>query len=185
MKFGFSVLFSTLVVSVSLVCRPTDCSGEGVRGIIPATPSEEATLRAYLQTMDSGADTEYVAAFRDLDGDGVDEAIVYLIGGEWCGSGGCNMLILRQNHGSWKVVSTITIVRPPIRILESTSNGWHDVGVWVQGGGIRRGYEAELHFNGKTYRRNPGATPAKPAAQGASGETVIAVPLQSKSLRKS
>jgi hypothetical protein len=125
----------------------------------------------------------YVAAFRDLNGDGVDEAVVYLLGSNWCGSGGCNMLVLRQEHGSWKVVSTMTIVRPPVRVLESTSNGWRDIGVWVQGGGIRRGYEAELHFNGKTYSRNPSVPPAKHADQGASGETVIAVPLQSKPLR--
>jgi len=130
--------------------------------------------------MDDGADTSYLAAFRDLNGDGVDEAIVYLLGSSWCGSDGCNTLVLRQEHGLWKEVSTITVSRPPIRVLESTSNGWHDIGVWVQGGGIRRGHEAVLRFNAKTYPHNPSVLPGK---QGASGETVIGAPLQSKALR--
>src|ERR1700732_3658792 len=124
MKPIFRALVSLTVMSISLACRPTDCSGEGAAGKIQVTASEEATLKAYLQTMDESADSAYVAAFRDLNGDGVDEAVVYLLGSNWCGSGGCNMLVLRQEHGSWKVVSTITIVRPPVRVLESTSNGW-------------------------------------------------------------
>jgi hypothetical protein len=183
MKMIFRTFFSLMVVSISLTCRPTDCWGESVAGNIHEPTSGEATLKAYLQTMDASADSAYVAAFRDLNGDGVDEAIVYLLGSNWCGSGGCNMLVLRQERGSWKVVSTITIVRPPVRVLESTSNGWRDIGVWVQGGGIRRGYEAELRFNGKTYSRNPSIPPAKYVGQGASGETVIAAPLKSKPLR--
>lgn len=183
MKSIFPICFLLIVVSISLACRPTDGLAEGARGNVHETVSEEVTLKTYLQKMDDSTDTSYVAAFRDLNGDGIDEAIVYLLGSSWCGSGGCNTLILRQEHGAWKVVSEITIVTPPIRVLESTLNGWHDVGVWVQGGGVRRGYEAELRFNGKTYPRNLSVPPAKRTAQGASGETVIAMPLQYKPLR--
>lgn len=183
MKLGLSVSFVLVVVSIFIVCRPTACSAASTSDAVHETALEEVTLKKYLQTMDDGSDTEYVATFRDLNGDGVDEAIVYLLGGAWCGSGGCNTFILRQERGSWKIVSEITIVRPPIRILESTSNGWHDIGVWVQGGRIRRGYEAALRFNGKTYPRNPTVAPATRAAQGASGETVIAAPLRGNLLR--
>jgi hypothetical protein len=181
MRSLFTACVSLIVVSICLVCRPTDCRGGDSNG----TPSEQATLKTFLQKVDDSSDTEYVAAFRDLNGDGVDEAIVYLLGNNWCGSGGCNMLVLSQERGSWKVVSTITIVRPPVRVLEGSSDGWHNIGVWVQGGGVRRGYEAELSFNGKTYSRNPSVPSAKRAAQGVSGETVIAEPLQTKPLRKS
>lgn len=38
-------------------------------------------------------DTRYALARIDLNGDG-SEAIVYLAGGQWCGSGGCTLLVL-------------------------------------------------------------------------------------------
>ena len=68
-----------------------------------------------------------------------------------CGSGGCNTLILAREGASWKVIQSITITRPPIRVLASTSHGWHSISVWVQGGGIQPGYEAEPRFGGRTY----------------------------------
>lgn len=55
----------------------------------------------------------------------------------------------------------MTVVQLPIRVLESTANGWHDLGVWVQGGGIQPGYEAALSFDGRTYPRNPTVAPAR------------------------
>jgi len=130
--------------------------------------SEEATVRHYLQTLDVGKETQYAVAFKDLNGDGVDEAIVYLMGGGWCGSGGCTTLVLKKEGDSWATVSRITITRPPIRVLTSVSKGWHDLGVWVQGEGTQPGYEAELVFDGKSYPRNPTTPPARP-----SGEVLI------------
>src|ERR1041385_8331670 len=40
--------------------------------------------------------TRYFAAFVDLNGDGKPEAVVYLSGRLWCGSGGCHTLILER-----------------------------------------------------------------------------------------
>lgn len=136
-------------MSISLACLPIDCPGADARGNFDETASKEGTLKAYLQTMDDGTDTSYVVAFRDLNNDGVDDAIVYLLGGSWCGSGGCTTLILRQERGSWKVVSKITIVRPSIRVLESTLNGWHDIGVWVQGGAFGVGTRLTCVLTGR------------------------------------
>ncbi|WP_239185936.1 hypothetical protein [Candidatus Nitrotoga sp. HW29] len=76
-------------------------------------------------------------------------------------------------------MTNIRITRPPIYVLSGMSKGWHNIGVWVQGGGIRLGYVAELRFNGKAYPENPSVSPAKrlegklrgkvliPSAQGA------------------
>ncbi len=147
--------------------------------------AEETSLRHFLQSWDKFHDNEarYIAAFRDLDGDGIPEALVYLVGNAWCGSGGCTTLILGQSDNSWKIVTKITVTRLPIRVLSNVSHGWHDIGVWVQGGGILKGYEAELGFNGKTYPGNPTVQPAKRLAESLEGEVVIdsvkdAIPLQ-------
>jgi hypothetical protein len=130
-----------------------------------AAPSDAqaASLEAVLKTLDhDGHDkkTRYVAAFQDLNGDGVPEAIVQLISGEWCGSGGCTLFVLKQKGGAWTEVSRSTISRPPIYVLSNLSNGWHSLGVWVQGGGIQPGYEAELDFDGHAYSLNPTVMPA-------------------------
>ena len=58
-------------------------------------------------------------------------------------------------------MTELTIVRRPIRVLETKSNGWHDIGVIVAGGGIQLGDEAILPFDGKSYPTNPTVLPAK------------------------
>jgi hypothetical protein len=142
-----------------------------------------ASLKKYLQTLDEDKKTRYVAAFEDLNDDGAPEAIVYMIGEEWCGSGGCDTMILQQQGGTWKTVTDISITQPPIRVLRSSSKGWRDLVVSVGGGGIPVGYEAELRFDGKSYPDNPTTPPARGLKGKAPGKAVIisrdhAVPLR-------
>ena len=143
-----------------------------------AQVSERAnrSLRAFLQTFDAELKEHFIAALADLNGDGSPEAIVYLTSSGWCGSGGCTMLILEQAGGSWRLLTKASITRPPIRVLGTKSNGWRDVGVWVQGGGIQPGYEAQLCFDGQTYPRNPSTAPARPLTGKVRGEMLIAPP---------
>ncbi len=46
--------------------------------------------------------------------------------------------------------------------------------MWVQGGGIQPGYEAELRFDGNGYPENPSLIPARPLVDRPQGQTVIA-----------
>ena len=94
-----------------------------------------------------------------LNDDGVKEVIVHVTCQSLCGTGGCPTLILVPLKSSFRIVSRIGITRPPIRVLESKSNGWHDITVWVQGGGIQPGYEADLPFDGESYAPNPTVPP--------------------------
>jgi len=143
------------------------------------TPAEENSVRSFLQSYlsDRPANVKsaarYFSAFVDLNGDGSKEAIVHLTGHGWCGSGGCTTLILAPKGSSYRLVTKIPITWPPIRILTSKTNGWHDISVWVQGGGIQPGYEAGLSFDGKTYPSNPSVPPAKPLSGKAAGEVVV------------
>jgi hypothetical protein len=134
------------------------------------------SLRVFLRTFDGDLEDRFLAAFADLNNDGRPEAIVYLTSNDWCGSGGCTMLILVPDGDSWRLLTKIPITRPPIRLLRTRSNGWRDIGVWVQGGGIQPGYQAELRFDGKTYPSNPSMPPARPLAGQAEGEMLIAPP---------
>lgn len=172
--------FAAIIGPVACLILPTPNCLVIARGQ-PAAPNSTAEnlLRSFLQNYDEvlagGHDrtTRYFAAFVDLNGDGAPEAVVYLSGGGWCGSGGCTMLILARTDSTFRVVTKITITRPPIRVLTSTSRGWHNIAVWVQGGGIRPGYEAELRFDGKAYPSNPSTPPARRMAERAAGQVVI------------
>jgi hypothetical protein len=154
----------------------------------PSSPTTEASLKEFLQsyvkrrTQHENKTTRYKDVFVDLNDDGQAEAVVYLTGGGWCGSGGCNTLILSKTDSSFNLVTNITISRPPVRVLTSTSHGWHDLSVWVQGGGVLPGYEAELRFDGSTYPPNPSKAPAIRLSMTATGRVVVSSAQQGRPL---
>jgi len=132
------------------------------------------SLRAFLEHFDADLKGRFTDALVDLNGDGTPEAVVYLSSNDWCGSGGCTTLILVRDGDSWRLLTKVTITRPPIRVLATKSNGWRSISVWVHGGGIQPGYEAELRFDGKAYPANPTMPPARPLKGKPEGQTLIA-----------
>jgi hypothetical protein len=116
--------------------------------------------------------TRVAIAAVDLGGDGVKEFLVYVSGRDWCGSGGCVLIVVAPSGSAYRVISRITIAKRPIRVLSSRTNGWRDLAVWVQGGGIITGYEARLPFNGHSYASNPSMPPAQRLRR-ATGRIVI------------
>lgn len=134
----------------------------------PASPSTgEDSLKRFLQQyvredpLYVKKAIRYFDAFVDLNGDGKNEAIVYLYDstGTYCGSGGCRMLILVSEASSYRVVTGTTITQPPIRVLSRSSHGWRNIAMWMRGGGNLEGYEVELQFDGKAYPSNPNMAP--------------------------
>jgi hypothetical protein len=145
------------------------------------SPSQKNSLERFLRDYlgDLGADektAKYFSAFVDLRDDGTQEVFVYLI--DHCGSGGCITLILAPKGSSYKVVTKVSIGWPPIRMLATKSHGWHDIGVWVVGGGDEPGYEAKLSFNGKRYPSNPSTPPSRRLVGKVAGKVVV--PLTAK-----
>jgi len=147
------------------------CSGAG---------AQDESLREFLKNYvgDYSAypevkDTRYVAVFVHLRDDKSQQVIVFLDGRAWCGTGGCTTLILVPKDSSYTILTKMTIVHEPIRVLNTKSHGWHDLGVWVQGGGIQPGYEARLSFDGTTYPSNPSVPPAQPLTETVKGKVVV------------
>ena len=57
---------------------------------------QAASLRRALQSWDTSEDVaedKYLVTFRDLNNDGKEEAVAYVVGTDWCGSGGCVTLV--------------------------------------------------------------------------------------------
>ena len=154
-------------------------AGRGTQAVFQDHSPRDKALTKFLQNYDgnpTSADqrtTRYAVVYVDLNDDGAQEAIVYLISAGWCGSGGCSCLILEPEGSSFRIITRTTITQLPIRVLTQKTNGWHDLAVGVGGGGIRSGYEARLKFNGKKYPSNPSVPPAQKLQKPAEGKTVI------------
>jgi hypothetical protein len=115
----------------------------------------KAFLKTYLREHDaSDGETRYAVAWKDLNGDRRPEAIVYLMGDRWCGSGGCDLLVLEQSGSGFAVRGKMTITREPIAILSSAHQGWKDLIVQIGGGGVSSG-RAVISFHGGRYASNP------------------------------
>ena len=109
-----------------------------------------------------GGDWEafYFDAQADLDGDGTPEAITYVAGPMICGTGGCPLYVFASGPQGYRLVSRLSVVRPPVRLSPRSSQGWRNLVVGVGGGGLAAGH-AELKFDGKIYPANPTVPPAE------------------------
>lgn len=132
----------------------------------PDAAIEQAILAAspdYRKSVVLDQKATYVYSFVDLDGDGKDEAIVYLMGSFFCGTGGCNMLVLTRKADGYHLVQDFPITRTPVIISPDTHNGWHDIWRTESGGGAKACYVRHM-FNGKRYvekgRKPTGTLPA-------------------------
>lgn len=138
------------------------------QGVEDQAREDEGNLKIYLQDYlkvgipKVDKEIRYSFALVDLNDDIVPEVIVFVTGIGWCGSSGCQVYILKPEGSTFDIVSKITLVRLPVRVLPGKNNGWHDLSVFVQGGGILKGYPAVLPFDGLTYASNPTVEPARP-----------------------
>ena len=104
--------------------------------------------------------TKVQIGWKDLNGDGRAEALVYILGRENCGSGGCKMLVLEQSGRTFRVRADLSVTRLPVAVLQEKSHGWRNLTVLVGGGGVIPGYRAVLPFDGQHYPENPSVEPA-------------------------
>ena len=131
----------------------------------PPSPTREDDIRHFLlQEFPDAAPMQYALAWNDLDGDGTDEAIIYLVTPYFCGTGGCNTLVLAPAGPMWSKVAEISVSRTPISVLTSKSNGWKDLVVSISGGGGPSG-RMVLKYDGKSYPMNPTVAPATPTEE--------------------
>ena len=135
----------------------------------PAAGSSDPVAAFVQQTLHGSS---YKRANADLNGDGRDEVFLYVTDPFYCGSGGCRLVILSPGRAGYRVVMQTTITQLPIRLLATSTRGWRDVGVTVQGGGIMRPYTARLRFDGRRYPSNPTVLPAVPLSR-PSGRVLI------------
>ncbi|CAE6886146.1 hypothetical protein ACOMICROBIO_GDFFDHBD_00559 [Vibrio sp. B1REV9] len=91
----------------------------------------------------------------DLNDDGNEELLIQL---DWCGSGGCTLLVFENDEKTWVFNSRITLVQSPIMLGQQTSHGWRDLIFNVSGGGASSGQHV-MQYTGASYPINPSLAP--------------------------
>lgn len=85
--------------------------------------------------------------------------IAYVRGPSYCGTSGCPAIVIEELRGPaglrYRAVTRILPARLPISTLSTVHDGARDIGVAVEGGGIRSGYTGALVFDGGSYANNP------------------------------
>jgi hypothetical protein len=141
----------------------------------PLSPSLRAFLAARYH-LDPAMEKEWptrVAVAEAKRDDGGYDIVAYISGRDFCGSGGCDFVILEPENGAFRVLGDLTITNTPIVQLPASSHGHPDLAVEVSGGGIQPGYAARLRFDGKTYPDNPSVPPAEPMKGEPKGKVLI------------
>lgn len=156
---------TTVLKKVAYICI-APCIALALTACSDISP-QERNLSAVVAYYANDTYPEFKHALLDLNNDGVDDAVVVLLGRNWCGSGGCTMLVLHGQGEGYRVVSKSTVTREPVRVSESTSNGWRDIIVHSDG------MEKLLQFDGEIYPENPSMASAATQEQVDSAKIVL------------
>ncbi len=103
---------------------------------------------------DPALSSRYIYNQVDLNGDGKNELLVYLLGPAFCGTGGCQLLILSAQY---QVIGEMSLVSTPIQVSSQAPKGWKQLS-WTQTGGGAPAQTVVARFNGKKYTVAPGKT---------------------------
>ncbi len=114
-------------------------------------------IKTYLKTnypTTSTTSRNFIFNAIDLNDDGKDEFLVGLIGGDWCGSGGCTMLVL---NSSYKLITRMTVVNYPVFVGapggKEVTKGYSNIYIQNNDGSV-----AKMEWDGKKYPSNPSVT---------------------------
>lgn len=122
-------------------------------------------IARYFEEAESKLTEDYQTATLDLNGDGTDDALAFVHDPEWCGSGGCTLLVFEGTGGDFRFVSETSLVNGPVVVGEKRTNGWRDL--LIPDPAAER--TLALQFSGEEYPQDPEG----PTAEETAGETVF------------
>lgn len=111
---------------------------------------EQAIKKVLNATDEDYKKTRYYYNYVDLNNDNNPEVFVQLVGPYTSGTGGDTGMIFTQTDGQYELFQQFTLIRNPIIISNSKTNGWHDLIMEAYGGGAEYKYN-HLKFNGQQY----------------------------------
>jgi hypothetical protein len=130
-------------------------------------PALAAAVKAHAGDEGGREPKEFRYGLTDLNGDRVDDAVVLLLGSDYCGSGGCTMAVFRGSAEGFQFVSRSTVTSEPIGVSGEVRRGWRTLIVHTRGG------DALMRFDGRRYPLNPSTQAKATKAQVAAAKFVI------------
>ncbi|MEZ9318436.1 COG3650 family protein [Vibrio lentus] len=154
---GGLVLFEAKSEQVQVNTTTTvDLTAKQVNSSDQLDQKVDQAIREYFKINNTDPDnTQYRWLTYDLNGDGKEELFAQL---DWCGSGGCTLLIFENHQDNWRFNSRVTLVKGDIRLGKSQSHGWQDLIFNVSGGGATPAKHT-LSYTGVSYPMNPSIAP--------------------------
>jgi hypothetical protein len=149
------MIFRALVLAIALLAAGPACHAQNLDSL-------DAAVRAFTR----GAITpSYGYVWVSLASEDKPAAVVLLQGGEYCGSGGCTLVIFRSSGNGLKLVSSSTISSEPLGVLTERKHGWRTLLVTTRGKGA-----VLMRFDGSRYPLNPSLQTVASKEQVASAE---------------
>lgn len=138
----------------------------------PDVKLEEAIKKEYdLKLYDKNI--RYYYNRVDLNDDGIPEVFAFLVGSFICGTGGCSAVIFKLENGEYKLLSRFSLVRNPVIISNTKTNGYRDIIMNGYGGGIQS-FFALIKYDGTTYPSNPSVQPKVEPGTKVDGIAIVA-----------
>ncbi|WP_105902987.1 hypothetical protein [Vibrio gangliei] len=116
----------------------------------------DATIRHYFKiNRTDPKNNRYRWLTYDINNDQKPELFVLT---DWCGSGGCTVLMFENRDNEWQFNSRITQVRTPIQVTNYHHFGWRDLIIPVSGGGAKAANHV-MEYTGVSYPINASTAP--------------------------
>lgn len=140
-----------------------------VAGMATASPEKNSALQSAVKAFLSSkgatvnnANGAYGYNLVDLNGDGVEDALVYLVSTSFCNEDKCTLLVATGEAGDkFKVHSMIKGLSTPVLISATNTKGWADI-VTQLFDEIGTATSVKLAFDGSKYPDSPTASGVKP-----------------------
>jgi hypothetical protein len=162
---------------------PEDASSPSDQTITAVSPEQLTlwrSLGAYLAENGDPNDA-FMDTFIDLNQDGTEDALVLMGPPNWCGTGGCTLLVFEGTEDDFQLRSSTTLVQSPFIVSENETQGWRDLVLEVYGGGATPATVA-LQFDGQGYPLNPSTLEPLPANSAIAGDEVFSGMVDFRSL---
>jgi len=139
-----------------------------VAGCASGAPVGTRNLSEAVATQGGARGAQFRQALTDLNGDGIDDAVVLVEGGETCSAQGCPLLIFRGGREGYNLVSRTVPVKPPVAVATTRNNGWSDLVVNAPGIG-----KVVLVFESYGYTANAAMATGPSPGQAAQARALI------------
>lgn len=111
----------TLVPDVTFTPLGSNVLDEAIRTYARSQGALDANLRVLTATL-------------ELNGDQEQDGLAILMSMDWCGSGGCSLVVFQGSGGSFHPISRTTLIDPPLWVSDRRTDGWRDILVERSGG---------------------------------------------------